>query len=118
MNVTERSALTEGLQLYDEMTATVDERTLEILDRRRKTAVVKRRGWLVRRMLLAADLVGILTAMLFAEWLVTARDAVGVLDAQAEIAIFAITLPVWVVRGEALRPLRPRRGADRPLDAL
>ena len=49
MNATERAALLQGLELYDEMNATVDERTLEILDRRRRTAVIRRRGWLVRR---------------------------------------------------------------------
>src|SRR6266566_8696904 len=64
---TERAALLEGLEIYDEMTATIDDRTLEILERRRRTAVVKRRGWLVRRMLLLADLVGLATAFLIAE---------------------------------------------------
>jgi hypothetical protein len=47
---TERAALRQGIQFYDELTAAVDDRTLDILDRRRRTAVVKRRGWLVRRM--------------------------------------------------------------------
>ena len=64
---TERAALLEGLEMYDEMTATVDDRTLEILERRRRTAVVKRRGWLVRRMLVLADLLGLATAFLIAE---------------------------------------------------
>ena len=33
-----------------------------------------------------------------------------------EIVLFALTLPLWVVLLEALRPVRPRRGAHRPLD--
>ncbi len=70
---TERSALLQGVELYDEMTATVDDRTLEILDRRRRTAIVKRRGWLVRRMLLLADVVGLVAAFSRCEWLV--RDS-------------------------------------------
>lgn len=37
----------------------VDERTREILERRRASAVVKGRGWLMRRMLLACDLLGL-----------------------------------------------------------
>ena len=41
MNATERAALLQGLEIHDEMTATVDERTLEILERRRRTAVVQ-----------------------------------------------------------------------------
>ena len=34
-------------------------RTLEILEQRRVATTVHRRGWLVRRLLLAADLVGL-----------------------------------------------------------
>src|ERR1700710_2200992 len=33
----------------------VDDRTMAILEQRRRTSVVRRRGWLVRRMLLLAD---------------------------------------------------------------
>jgi hypothetical protein len=50
VNATERAALLTGYELFDELASAVDERTLEILDRRR-TTIVKRRGWLVRRML-------------------------------------------------------------------
>ena len=97
MNATERAALLQGLELYDEMTATVDERTLEILERRRRTAVVKGRGWLVRRMLLAADLIGLIAAMALAEWLINWHNSVGVLSMRGEIVIFLLTLPGWVV---------------------
>ena len=61
MNTIERNALTQGVDLYQELSATMDDRTLEILDRRRKTAKIRRRGWLVRRMLLVSDLIGLLT---------------------------------------------------------
>ena len=97
MNATERGALLNGLEIYDEMHATVDDRTLEILDRRRRTATVRRRGWLVRRMLLAADLVGLIGAMALAEWLVNRHNSVGVLGARAEIVVFLVSLPGWVV---------------------
>lgn len=97
MNATERAALLQGLELYDEMTATVDDRTLAILDRRRRTAVVKGRGWLVRRMLLTADLIGLIAAMLLAEWLVNWHNSLGVLNMRAEIVVFLLTLPAWVV---------------------
>jgi exopolysaccharide biosynthesis polyprenyl glycosylphosphotransferase len=95
---TERAALLRGVEIYEEMTATVDDRTLEILDRRRRTAVVKRRGWLVRRMLLLADVAGLLTAFLIAEWVVGVRS--GVVDhvnQRAEILIFVLSIPAWVV---------------------
>ena len=69
MNATERVALRQGVELYDEMNGVVDERTLAILDRRRRTATVHRRGWLVHRMLLLADVVGLVAAFLLVEFL-------------------------------------------------
>jgi exopolysaccharide biosynthesis polyprenyl glycosylphosphotransferase len=97
VNATERAALLTGYELYDELEATVDERTLEILDRRRRTAVIKRRGWLVRRMLLLADLTGLIAAMALAEWVVTAHKGQGLLNSRAEILVFLLSLPAWVV---------------------
>jgi exopolysaccharide biosynthesis polyprenyl glycosylphosphotransferase len=97
MNATERSALLQGVVLYDEMNATVDERTLEILDRRRKTARIKRRGWLVRRMLLIADLLGLLTAFTIAQALIGLHAQGGEVDFWIETALFAATLPGWIV---------------------
>lgn len=98
MNATERMALAQSVALYDEMTSTIDERTLDILDRRRRTAVVKRRGWLVRRMLLVADVLGLIAAFAAAELLVgldpTGPDRV---DLRAEIFLFALTLPAWLI---------------------
>jgi exopolysaccharide biosynthesis polyprenyl glycosylphosphotransferase len=97
MNATERAALLQGLEIHDEMAATVDERTLEILERRRRSTVVKGRGWLVRRMLLAADLAGLVAAMALAEWIVNRHNSLGVLNMRAEILVFLVTLPGWVV---------------------
>src|SRR3954470_371388 len=98
MNATERTALLDSVRYYDEMTAAVDDRTLDILDRRRKTAIVKRRGWLVRRALLIADVVGLLAAFLAAEWIFgmasVAHDHVA---RQAEFLIFAASIPGWIV---------------------
>src|SRR3954451_8962724 len=98
MNATERTALLDSVRYYDEMTAAVDDRTLDILDRRRKTAIVKRRGWLVRRALLIADVVGLLAAFLAAEWIFgmasVANDHVA---RQAEFLIFAASIPGWIV---------------------
>jgi exopolysaccharide biosynthesis polyprenyl glycosylphosphotransferase len=97
MNVTERLALLEGVQIYEEMTATVDDRTLEILDRRRRTAIVKRRGWLMRRMLVLADVLGLVAAFVFAEWLMSPTASLNGIDARAEFLIFALSLPAWIV---------------------
>jgi exopolysaccharide biosynthesis polyprenyl glycosylphosphotransferase len=97
VNATERTALLDGLALHDELRGTIDEKTLEIVDRRRRTAIVKGRGWLVRRVLLAADLVGLIAAMALAEWLVNRHNGMGALDARAEIIAFLASLPLWVV---------------------
>jgi exopolysaccharide biosynthesis polyprenyl glycosylphosphotransferase len=93
---TERAALLRGVELYDEMTAAVDDRTLEILDRRRKTAIVKRRGWLVRRMLLLADVLGLATAFLIAE-LAPLTSGPDQVSRTTEYLLFLLTLPAWVV---------------------
>jgi exopolysaccharide biosynthesis polyprenyl glycosylphosphotransferase len=96
MNATERAALHQAVSLYDEMTATVAERTLEIVDRRRRTALIRGRGWLVRRMLLAADLLGLIAAFLAAQLALGEGSARGV-ALETEFVLFLATLPVWVV---------------------
>jgi exopolysaccharide biosynthesis polyprenyl glycosylphosphotransferase len=95
--VTEHAALLQRLELHEELTAAVDERTLAILERRRKTAVVHRRGWLVRRALLTADIVGLVSALLLSEWVVNRHNRTGAFDARQEILVFLATLPGWVV---------------------
>jgi exopolysaccharide biosynthesis polyprenyl glycosylphosphotransferase len=97
MNATERATLLGGFELFDEMTATVDDRTLAILDHRRRTSKVRSRGWLVRRLLLTADLIGLLSALALAEWVANRHNNVGLLDVRAEILAFLASLPCWVV---------------------
>jgi hypothetical protein len=55
--------LAPELAPYEDVASSVDQRTLDIVEHRRQTAVVKRRGWLVRRLLLAADVAGLLLAL-------------------------------------------------------
>jgi exopolysaccharide biosynthesis polyprenyl glycosylphosphotransferase len=97
VNGTERAALLEGVARYDELTAAVDERTLEIVERRRRTAVIKGRGWLVRRMLLAADVVGISLAFLLAQAILGPAASGKGISVQTEYLLFLATLPGWVV---------------------
>jgi exopolysaccharide biosynthesis polyprenyl glycosylphosphotransferase len=104
VNAIERLAVLQGAAFYDELTAGVDERTFQILDRRRRTATVRGRGWLVRRMLLLADIVGLLSAALLAE-LVQAPVA-GIhdwLDPGVELLLFLAALPLWVVAAKVYR---------------
>jgi len=90
----EVTSLLESLKAHDELALTIDPKTLEILDRRRRTAVVKRRGWLMRRMLLAADVIGLTLAMVLAE--LTHGSSRGT-DIRTEFLIFALSIPFWVV---------------------
>jgi exopolysaccharide biosynthesis polyprenyl glycosylphosphotransferase len=98
MNATQRAALLQSIASYDELNASVDERTLEIVERRRRTARVKRRGWLVRRMLLTADVAGLALAFAFVEKLFGSHHVpVNVFGQRAEYLLFFATIPGWIV---------------------
>ena len=98
MNATERSALVQGALFYDQIASAMDDRTLEILERRRATSTVRRRGWLVRRMLLAADLLGLGIAFIAAQLLLGLDpSAPNPVDATMEWVLFFGTLPAWIV---------------------
>jgi len=76
----------------------VDDRTREILRAHRGTTIVKRRGWLMRRMLLASDLAGFAVAFALTEAAVVATGApVDRLDLLSESILFAVCLPLWIV---------------------
>jgi exopolysaccharide biosynthesis polyprenyl glycosylphosphotransferase len=83
----------------EEVAAAADPRTRELAERRR-LAIVRRRGWLVRRALLAADVAGLITAFFLAEWLfgfghkAASPNRFGV---TTEIAVFFVLLPIWVL---------------------
>jgi exopolysaccharide biosynthesis polyprenyl glycosylphosphotransferase len=76
---------------------TLDERTLEILERRGRARRPASRGWLLRRLLLAADLLGLSLAFLLATTIVGRVEAPGALNPWIEFGIFLATLPVWIV---------------------
>ena len=67
----------------------VGNQTVEILERRRKTATIHRRGWVVRRALLTADVVGLSLTFL-------ATQAVHGLT-PGELLLFVATVPFWVL---------------------
>jgi exopolysaccharide biosynthesis polyprenyl glycosylphosphotransferase len=95
---TEQPALHQPTLLYDEIAATLDPRTREILDRRRGTSGVRRRGWLVRRTLLLADLLGLSIAFLLAQTLFGLDfEANDHINPATEYLIFMATLPFWIV---------------------
>jgi exopolysaccharide biosynthesis polyprenyl glycosylphosphotransferase len=55
------------------------------------------RGWLMRRLLLAADLVGLTTAFLLAMKVAPPAAAADRVSSAAELALFAASLPFWVI---------------------
>jgi len=74
------------------------ERGLPQLRDRPGRTVVRRRGWLVRRLLLAADLFGLIAAFAVAELAFGSGDgSTNPLGLQAELFLFAASLPCWVV---------------------
>jgi exopolysaccharide biosynthesis polyprenyl glycosylphosphotransferase len=83
-----------------EVPSSLDPRTLQILEQRRTSALRMRRGWLVRRMLVAADLVGLTLAFLASTFLLERSSAVtppGIISSQLEILLFCLSLPAWVI---------------------
>jgi exopolysaccharide biosynthesis polyprenyl glycosylphosphotransferase len=88
------SAFVAVEQLYEAL----DEQTLEILSRRQGAKRIKRRGWLVRRALLVADLGGLSSAFLVAQEVYVAQvHRTGSLSRLTEFVTFTVCLPVWVV---------------------
>lgn len=76
---------------------TLDPRTREILERRRQTPIFKRRGWLMRRMLLASDVVGLTLSFAIAQVTYLGRVNTGRFGVDGEFVLFALSLPIWVV---------------------
>jgi exopolysaccharide biosynthesis polyprenyl glycosylphosphotransferase len=73
----------------------LSERAIEILEHAQNGTKRRRRGWLVRRALVAADLFGLTVAFLIAMLAFEARtDRV---DAGSEFLVFLGALPVWIV---------------------
>jgi exopolysaccharide biosynthesis polyprenyl glycosylphosphotransferase len=99
MSVTEQSVLNQGLLFHDDIVRGADDRTLAILEQRRKTAVIRRRGWLIRRMLLLADVIGLSLAFVLAWRLIPVGGArLDRISPAAENALFVfVMLPAWVL---------------------
>jgi exopolysaccharide biosynthesis polyprenyl glycosylphosphotransferase len=75
----------------------LDDKTLELIARRRAPDS-HRRGWLVRRALATADAVGLLLAFGLAQLVVGSDGAAAdQISASAEFALFALTIPLWLM---------------------
>jgi exopolysaccharide biosynthesis polyprenyl glycosylphosphotransferase len=80
------------------LASALDDRTRTILYRRRDAAGMRRRGWLVRRALMCADLVGLSIAFVLSEAVYEGiASNANSLDTTAEYISFFAVLPLWVV---------------------
>jgi exopolysaccharide biosynthesis polyprenyl glycosylphosphotransferase len=76
----------------------LDERTVEIINHRRRLGVRRPRGWLIRRMLLLADVIALAAAFGTIEVLLGSGGGQrNQLDLQSEALLFMLTIPGWVV---------------------
>jgi exopolysaccharide biosynthesis polyprenyl glycosylphosphotransferase len=87
------AAVRPSRTLY-EVFASADTRTLDLVERRRAAGRPHRRGWLVRRALVVADVVGLAAAFLV---VVAAFGARGDMHGLAEYGLMIATLPVWIL---------------------
>jgi len=76
----------------------VDDETRELIARRRQSRKSKDRGWLLRRLLLAGDLLGLSLGFVLA----AVASGLHGFDAWIGFAIFVVSFPVWVVGAKLL----------------
>jgi exopolysaccharide biosynthesis polyprenyl glycosylphosphotransferase len=79
--------------LHERVRAALDPVTLDFVDRPR----AHRRGWLIRRALLCADLLGVALAFLIAERIYGSHASIDRVALAEEYAALALSLPIWVV---------------------
>lgn len=91
------ATLVGPLEEHEALHDVVSDRTLAILEQRR-VAKPHRRGWLVRRLLVGADVTGLLIAFFLAQ-AATVGTTQGRFGLAAESALFVVTLPGWVLTG-------------------
>ena len=91
----QQSVIPSSAEVHDEVADVLDPRTAKILEQRGTRSRAIRRGGLVRRALLATDVMGLAVAFVAAE--AAFPRAGGRISAQGELALFALTLPLWIV---------------------
>src|SRR5829696_1625288 len=96
----DRDAVADARKVTEHEAAVAADRALLLAGLRRPT--VRRRGWLTRRLLLVADVLGLIAAFLTVEWMFGVggdpewwrHDRYGPM---IETVVFLVTLPAWIV---------------------
>jgi exopolysaccharide biosynthesis polyprenyl glycosylphosphotransferase len=98
LSATQSTRLLEALAAHEELSAQLDPRTLAVVERRRRIAASRGRGWLARRLLLAADLIGLALAFAGSELLLEGSGGLlSNVSPLGEIGLGLASLPFWVV---------------------
>jgi exopolysaccharide biosynthesis polyprenyl glycosylphosphotransferase len=97
MKSAENTTTTDPPDLYEDLRAAVDERTHPRDAPRHPLPASQRRGWLMRRMLLAADLLGLSVAFVVTAGIFAASAEIDRVSIGTEFLLFFLTLPVWVL---------------------
>jgi exopolysaccharide biosynthesis polyprenyl glycosylphosphotransferase len=84
-------------RLPDPLPLPLDEELPERLKQARGRLTLRRRGWMVRRLLLAADVLGLFLAFLGSELVFGLRASHDHVSISLEFAVFGASIPVWVV---------------------
>jgi exopolysaccharide biosynthesis polyprenyl glycosylphosphotransferase len=82
--------------LAGDLAPMLNERTVELLEQRRSSSV-KRRGWIVRRTLAVADIIGLTLAFAVSLALFAGAGDRNVVSEPVEMGVFLLTLPVWII---------------------
>jgi exopolysaccharide biosynthesis polyprenyl glycosylphosphotransferase len=88
---------TAGTDTAHRLVESDPEAILAAFERRRRGRVTTRRGVLMRRALVAADVVGLMLAVLVTQTMVASQGATDAVSAAQEIGLFAATLPLWLL---------------------
>jgi exopolysaccharide biosynthesis polyprenyl glycosylphosphotransferase len=93
------SAVVEESATVESLLAALDDRTREVLARQHSTSTaVRRRGWLVRRALVMADVLGLASAFIIVQVIFPPDAALGDhVRPYLEYLLFFLTLPVWII---------------------
>jgi exopolysaccharide biosynthesis polyprenyl glycosylphosphotransferase len=96
--------LQRGVVTWDDIDDAVGSRPWELIRRWHRTDVVKRRGWLIRRALMIADVLALSLAFVTSQWVFGAAEE-GFADpgARTEVPLFLLSLPLWIIAAKAYR---------------